>query len=410
LVFSGPKNDKGRASILEEPLEILPVVDNDARTPIERFRSQRHKALSVMDLVSPSWCELQYLYTLKYHGRKKRTPAMKAGSSIHQKLQDEVFTTVKVEVQSVEDGWGLRIWNTIQGLQSLKETGHTRELEVWGVVHGQVVNGVIDDLSFASTVNTAQKIIKTPDIPSSQTTLPTYFDVPESSQTSAADRAEGYATRKLYICDVKTRATTRLPNKIAFRPTQYQLMIYHHLLSALAGNKTDLDVIASRHNLDIHAPLSDSILAGLGSLRSTPSTLASPAYKGDDSSASTDSMDILLSLNSIASLWALMIQELQTLLPLGPASIGDVLKTEYRHRTNGEIIGVKTFVMDEEKLQTYLSRNMEWWQGRRQALGVSVEEAFKCHSCDFAEKCQWRLSKVAEAEGKARSKSMRNKG
>src|ERR1700712_809658 len=85
----------------------------DIRSPLERFRTKPKKALSVTDLVSPAWCELQYWYTLTLHGRKKRTPAMKQGSKVHQKLEDQVHTTVKVDIQTKEDAWGLRIWNVI---------------------------------------------------------------------------------------------------------------------------------------------------------------------------------------------------------------------------------------------------------------------------------------------------------
>ena len=45
----------------------------DLRSPLQRYRSAPRKALSVTDLVSPAWCELQYSMTLALHGRKPRT-------------------------------------------------------------------------------------------------------------------------------------------------------------------------------------------------------------------------------------------------------------------------------------------------------------------------------------------------
>lgn len=73
---------------------------------------------------------------------------MKKGSTIHKTLEDEVHTTVPVEITTKEDAMALRIWNIIQGLRSLREFGMTRELEIWGLVDGELVNGVIDQLSY----------------------------------------------------------------------------------------------------------------------------------------------------------------------------------------------------------------------------------------------------------------------
>lgn len=73
---------------------------------------------------------------------------MKQGTTIHKTLEDEVHTTVSVEVATKEDALALRIWNIIQGLCTLREFGMTRELEVWGLVDGELVNGVIDQLSY----------------------------------------------------------------------------------------------------------------------------------------------------------------------------------------------------------------------------------------------------------------------
>ena len=61
---------------------------------------------------------------------------MKKGSTIHKTLEDEVHTTVPVEITTKEDAMALRIWNIIQGLRSLREFGITRELEIWGLVRG----------------------------------------------------------------------------------------------------------------------------------------------------------------------------------------------------------------------------------------------------------------------------------
>ena len=67
---------------IDAPLDPTPGVP-DLRSPLERFRTKPKKALSVTDLISPSWCELQYWYALTKCGKKRRTPAMRQGSKVH---------------------------------------------------------------------------------------------------------------------------------------------------------------------------------------------------------------------------------------------------------------------------------------------------------------------------------------
>lgn len=379
-------------------------------------------------MVSPAWCELQYWFTLTVHGKKIRTEAMKRGSAVHQQLEDQIYTTVKVDIQTKEDAWGLRIWNVIQGLQTLQETGRTRELEVWGVIDGQVINGVIDEVSFTCPDTeleeqagrskgkaAAAKPSKPPtDAMPDQKTLSEYFkDTGSATLAQTIDKSVRRARRskspspsrtsKLYVCDVKTRSVSSLPRGAAFRPTKLQLMLYHHLLSRLASNEVDFDAIAQRHGLDTSAPFSDSFLAQVGSLNdevfydasSTPSSAPSPTD-------AQDSMAVLLAHNSLAALWGLMMARFQAVAPRGRDSIGRILRAEYRSRGTGEVIGNHTFVTDEGVLEMYVSHEMEWWKGQREAQGVVVDEAYKCRSCEYAEGCEWRLGQVEEARERAR--------
>lgn len=386
----------------------------DTRSPLQRFRTAPKKALSVTDLVSPAWCELQYAYTLSSPlGRKKQTAAMKQGSGVHRKLEDQVHTTVRVEVQTKEDALGLRFWNVIQGLRTLRQTGLTRELEVWGTVNGLVVNGVIDELSHtcpdAEMEESAQgRKSSAPDsLPPDQTAILEFFAKQEDAKLSDSRRSKRRAnSKKIYICDVKTRGVASLPKGAAFRPTKMQLMIYHYLFSQMATNSVDFSLLAARHSLDMNVPFSDSLLAQIGNLDDEVYYDASTEADQDSDSSTDqnqDSMTILLNHNSLASLWTLMIEEFQRTLPNGTSDIGTVLKAEYRSRDKGHVLGVNTFVMDEGVLHMYLDHGMQWWQGERKPAGVIVEEAYKCRSCDFAEACTWRLARVEEATHKARA-------
>ncbi|KAB8301261.1 hypothetical protein EYC80_003147 [Monilinia laxa] len=384
----------------------------DTRSPLERFRTAPKKPLSVTDLVSPAWCELQYWYTLTKHGRKKRTSAMKQGSAVHKILEDQVHRTVQIDIETKEDAWGLRIWNVIQGLRTLRETGQTRELEVWGTIDGLVVNGVIDELSYICPDHELELLLqkmskkekKLP--PADQTSISDFFKTKGGSSLAEATRTKRrIQSNKLYLCDVKTRGVRALPNNAAFRPTHVQLMLYHHLLSALATNAVDFSVLAARYSLDTTKVFSDAFIAQVGSMNDDDETLYEDALEEQDDSApgsSHDSMSILLAHNNLNALWSLMISEFKITLPDGAESLGGVLKAEYRSRDTGEIVGIKTIPMDNEDLNGYLEEELRWWKGEREAKGVVVEEAFKCRSCDFAEECEWRLYKVEEATQKSR--------
>ena len=404
-----------------EPLQSLsPKLDlPDLRSPLERFRKKPMKALSVTDLVSPSWCELQYWYTLTKHGRKRRTPAMKQGSAVHKKLEDQVHRMVEVRITKAEDAWGLRIWNIVQGLRTLRDTGMTRELEIWGLVDGQVVNGVIDELSYICPDRELEEATEKPkkdDPPEGQATIDNYFNQSEGQSIEQGVLTGLSSMRKktslVYLTDVKTRGVKSVPKGASFRPTMMQLMLYHRLLSELATGRVDAEVVFGRYELEKDEPFSDSFIAQIGNLDEVywdaldnPSQAAQevpPVY-------TQDSMQILLKHNSLAQLWQLMMQEFQRTMPDGLKSFGKVLKAEYRGQADGEILGMKTFLHDDELLKDYLDDGMKWWRGKREARGVDIQEAYKCGYCEFADECTWRKTKIAEATDAHRNRSMRDR-
>lgn len=338
---------------------------------------------------------------------------MKQGSVVHQQLEDQVYKTVKVDIETKEDAWGLRIWNVIQGLRTLRETGQTRELEIWGTIDGLVVNGIIDELSYDCPDSKLEESMHqfNDDAAPDQTTLEEYFKTSGASTLSKSIKSKRpNRTDMVYLCDVKTRAARSLPAESAFRPTKMQLMLYHDLLASLATNNVDFSVLTSRYNLDPSRVFSDAFLAQIGNLNDE---VFYDALTTPDSSQtsftdwSQDSMTTLLAHNCISLLWTLMISEFQITFPQGAASLGRILKAEYRSRDTGAVIGSKSFAMDDKILKSYVDREIQWWKGERQPQGVAVDEAFKCRSCDFAEGCEWRLKKVEEATEKIRMSKKR---
>lgn len=334
------------------------------------------KALSVTDLVSPAWCELQYYYILTKHGRKRRTPAMRQGSAVHQVLEDEVHVTVPVTITKKEDSWGLRIWNIIQGLRTLRETGRTREMEIWGSMGGELVNGIIDELSYEcpdpkleeQSQAAAERKDAEPPLPEYQTSIRDYLVISENRDqgqphtdalrtTSRGDgevrRAQRLArsrdTRKIYITDVKTRGTPTLPTGSSIRPTLVQLHLYHHMLENLAQGNFSLDQLAERYRFDVNETFSDSFIAQVGGLNQEIFELSQHIEEVEEEEtgrdqgrdvvpplSTQDSIDILLQHNTLASLWEFMMEQFGLTFMMPPiatstsraASSMDLLPTE----------------------------------------------------------------------------------
>ena len=344
---------------------------------------------------------------------------MRQGSAVHKILEEQVHRTVAIDIATKEDAWGLRIWNVIQGLRTLRETGLTRELEVWGVIDGELVNGVIDELSYicpdkdleeegvarASDGNARQNVA-----PADRSILTDFLEARQSQSSSVGVlkslRAMRRKTSKVYLSDVKTRGVKSVPKGASFRPTLMQLMLYRSLLSDLAANKLNADVLFGRYDLDATAHFSDNFIAQVGPLHETfHDALADPSQRSELPETKQDSVDIVLEHNCLRQLWALMVLEFERTMPGGADSIGQVLKAEYRHQVDGSILGIKTFLYDRNVIQNYVDDEMSWWRGRREARGVNVEEAYKCRSCEFVDGCQWRMAKTEEVTMAQRTRS-----
>jgi exonuclease V len=378
---------------------------------------------------------------------------MKQGTTIHKALEDEVHTTVPVDVTTNEDKWGLRIWNIVQGLRTLRDTGRTRELEVWGMVGGEIVNGIVDELSYDcpdpklegeidERYANAQKAKDA--LPEYQTTITDYLlssagedrhdsSEPEikSPQAMHPPPVPGKPKEKLvYITDIKTRSVKSLPSGASMRPTVMQLHLYHHMVENLAYNNFPLQVLADRYELDINATFSDSFIVQVGSLNQEFfDTVTEQLGASEDKvvasqiASSQDSTDLLLRHNNLASLWNFMIQQFQQTFLLNPQfsvpgtpsstpqSIHDtrtpstrlspILTATYLSSKTSELLGSKSILFDASLLKDYLEDTLSWWKGEREARGVELQEAWKCRSCDFRDDCSWIHERDAAAVAEA---------
>ncbi|KAG5928406.1 hypothetical protein E4U42_000702 [Claviceps africana] len=384
----------------------------DDRSPLQRFRSFPQRPLSVSDLTAGAWCELQYWYTLTRlpGGRRTKTAAMKQGSKVHEKLEKEVYTTVEIDVLTKEDGFAMRLWNFIHGLRTLREIGLTRELEVWGVVDGNFVNGVIDSVSHQNPNPDFEKeLVRQSQRESNQKSLTDFFE-PGVASTGTA------ASNEVYLTDVKTRGSLTPIKKPSLRPAKIQLMLYHRFLSQIAAGELDFLGLFHRYGLDADKTFSDIFLAQLGDMHeevfrdswiSDSDTNGADGYSNGEDAAAEDSTNSgQLKYQNLRELTCLVKEEVGRTFPRGQASMGQMLRVQYLHRDDGREIDVHDFPVSGPVLDEYLKGYMSWWQGEREAMGVEIEEAYKCRTCEFADECSWRNAKVEERMQNARETVM----
>ncbi|RXK39737.1 hypothetical protein M231_02930 [Tremella mesenterica] len=71
----------------------------------------------------------------------------------------------------------------------------------------------------------------------------------------------------------------------------------------------------------------------------------------------------------------------------------------------GSVIGRSTFTHDPRLLEQHLQSVLDFWMGRREPVGVSLEETRRCGWCEFEEGCEWRLAKAEEAGARAKRRA-----
>ena len=125
------------------------------------------------ELVAPVWCEYQHLYSLLGQAHlppsqrptsivtpsgatvqldvkqaKDREDILEKGRTVHEKLEKEIHPgeRIYVRTKSKEDDWALRMLKFVTGVKALLEGGCCRELNVFGILHGRLVLGVIDEI------------------------------------------------------------------------------------------------------------------------------------------------------------------------------------------------------------------------------------------------------------------------
>lgn len=327
---------------LAEVKEAVTVKNSNGR--YVPFKTLRNGTVAVSDISSGLWCELKVEYNHLHWKLEKtqewskmasignevvlQTPEMKEGKAIHAAKELEVHSRTTLVMETREDEWAMRLFNTYIQLLSVKEGRTEREIPVLGdpFSTGLLLSGVIDQLQY-----------------------------------SPKDKC-------LTLLDFKTRVKKCLPSRGQKAATALQLMLYKSLLDQMTTGFFQVHQLRDL-DLDFNMPLSsgpvDHVLnSGLGSLLFS------------DEGWTT--------FGGFAKSLCLLIAGLD--MPL----VGSML-VHYIHQGSMETIGVEPVEYDEDQMRSCLDHSLAFWKGERLSQGVEVEEAWKCKTCQFHDVCVWRL-------------------
>ncbi|KAJ6479187.1 exonuclease V [Mycena vitilis] len=245
-----PANDSAMPSVTIELEEV-----QGQGSPIHRYR--RNGTLSVTDLISLAWCEVQFDYGMrqKRFRRLADRPASfraesgkeilvqrdvaarndkttKRGQFIHKELERELRPEeIQIVITTEEERWALRLITLLSSLVSLSVEGRAREIPVFGVVDGVATVGIIDELAVrdqpepsTGTKRAASDSALPP--PKRECRTP-------SPPACAAEPSPAAPPQCVRVIDTKTRRSNSLPSDEDAEPAQLQVMLYHRLLSAL---------------------------------------------------------------------------------------------------------------------------------------------------------------------------------
>ncbi|KAG5645332.1 hypothetical protein DXG03_006394 [Asterophora parasitica] len=279
------------------------TADSAALSPLEEFR---YGVLSVTDLTSLAWCEVQVDYGLRQ--RRSRPLATrpasfvsaqgkeifvekavaeqndkitKQGRMVHKHLEREIRAEeVQVDITSDEE----HLVNMLASLHTIVLEGFTREMPVIGILQDQVVVGIIDEVVRqpqaqlsslqkrppSSSPNTPKSKKLRRSISPHQPLISDFLSVSQQDKNSEPSNGDSHLPGDdalfmaelltdasspkniLHLIDTKTRRAPTLPSHEDALPSRIQLMLYHRLLSELISTSPPFDFTSLWRRLDLN--------------------------------------------------------------------------------------------------------------------------------------------------------------
>lgn len=169
----------------------------------------------------------------------------------------------------------------------------------------------------------------------------------------------------LTLSETKTRRSERLPQPTQEIGHRLQIMLYMRLFEDLIQRKTPWVLIMKILRMDDEKLLSESIFKELRRSK--------------------------LEGSNLRGLWE---EVMEAIAPL-PKEI--VLSVEYVSQKTEKTFLVREILYDDVLLRIQMKDFLDGWTGKVAMRGAPEHEAWKCHTCYFAEMCEWRLGKISTA-------------
>lgn len=172
------------------------------------------------------------------------------------------------------------------------------------------------------------------------------------------------------LSDLKTRTSRYMPSKSQEAQHRVQVMLYKKLFDDLVQGKVPKDLIAKHLRVRLDSQFGEGITTHLKSAG--------------------------IECNTLSELLDFTYRRLQSCTCVNKLSI------EYVFQDTDETLGRKEIDYDEDDLRRKVVDSLDYWKGRRPPKGVEIEEAWKCHRCEFVDTCDWLQRKTKECVEKNR--------
>ncbi|CAL4123098.1 unnamed protein product, partial [Meganyctiphanes norvegica] len=306
---------------------------DSSSTPID---SLRNGYLWVSDFSKQLWCEQQMEYTYllpKSVVKELETDEAKKGTDFHLARELEVQEYVDIKVESNEDIFAVKVLNLVIALKKLQ-----RQTDL---VHREVpIFGLVKGVFVIGKIDE----IRMDDVD---------FTID--------------------IVDLKTRKFKALPKKSQKATHSLQLMIYKQLFDDLVRGLLPRHSMSKILKLDLTKALGADIVKHI-----------------------TQDMRHLEFPKPPEGKWHLSALLDETRATAEGLPFISRLFNEYVWQEDGESFAMDEIKYDDQWLDKQVGRCISYWTGQREASGVDVEDAWKCHSCNFQDDCSWISKKLQE--------------
>ncbi|MBI2176321.1 PD-(D/E)XK nuclease family protein [Candidatus Woesearchaeota archaeon] len=163
--------------------------------------------------------------------------------------------------------------------------------------------------------------------------------------------------KSLFILDTKTRKNNTLPSEAQKRTTKFQLMLYHKLISDIISGKFQTDDIMKVYNFGDSDKISNEFKKQIREI------------------GQTIEPNIKRLIDTTFSLFKK--------LPLPEKT----MQIRYEYQETKELIGIDEFSFDALNFERDCNFVEGFWSGKRKAIPVGINNAWKCKWCEFYNIC-----------------------